>query len=113
MANPPFPNYQNDPAGAIPVYIVGPGGVGGEPLGFQAIADLSAAVGLTPPVGATYAIINPTGQAVRWRDVGVNPTAAIGMPIPANGSFTYYGDLSAIKFIQQTASAALNVSYYK
>ena len=113
MANPPFPNYQNNPDSAIPVYLVGPGGVGGQPLGFENISDLSAATGLTVPEGATYAIINPTGQGVRWRDDGVDPTATVGMPIAANGSFTYYGDLSAILFIQQAASAALNVSYYK
>ena len=81
-------------------------------LGYQQITDLSSAVGLTVPSGATMALITPETQAVRWRDDGTAPTAAVGMPIAAGAYFTYDGDLKAIRFIEQTASAKLNISYY-
>ena len=81
-------------------------------LGYQQITSLSAATALTVPTGATLAVIAPLTQAVRWRDDGVNPTASVGMPVAAGAYFSYDGDLSRIRFIQQTASAELNISYY-
>lgn len=81
-------------------------------LGYQQITSLGAATGLTVPAGATLAVIAPLTQSVRWRDDGVNPTASIGMPIAAGAYFSYDGNLKAIKFIQMTASAELNVAYY-
>lgn len=83
------------------------------PLGFQQITDVSAAVGLTVPAGATVAIIVAFTQAVRWRDDGTNPTAAIGIPLAVSTEFQYVGNLNAIKFFQISASAQLNISYYR
>jgi hypothetical protein len=85
---------------------------GSSPLGFESVDDLSAAVGLTVPDGASFAVISPEGAGVRWRDDGDDPTSEVGMPILENVEFTYQGDLSAIKFIEMSASAKLNVSYY-
>lgn len=81
-------------------------------LGYQQITSLSAAAGLTIPQGTTMAVITPESQAVRWRDDGTNPTASVGMPIAAGAYFNYDGDLNRIKFIEQSASAKLNVAYY-
>jgi len=81
-------------------------------LGYQQITDLSSAAALTIPVGTTLALIVPESQNVRWRDDGTNPTASVGMPIYVGASLSYDGDLSRIRFIQETASAKLNVSYY-
>ncbi|NDB70068.1 MAG: hypothetical protein EB015_19105 [Methylocystaceae bacterium] len=90
-------------------------------LGYQQITGLSAAKGLTVPtidpntgltVKANFALITPDTQGVRWRDDGTNPTSSVGMPLSANVTLQYDGDLSKIKFIEQTASAVLNVSYY-
>lgn len=81
-------------------------------LGYQQITSLSAAAGLTPPQGATMALIVAETQGVRWRDDGTNPTASVGMPIAAGAYLNYDGDLNRVKFIEQTASAKLNVSYY-
>jgi len=81
-------------------------------LGYQQITSLSAAAGLTVPSGATLAVIIPESQAVRWRDDGTNPTSAIGMPVPILTVLSYDGDLQRIRFIEQAASAKLNVSYY-
>ena len=81
-------------------------------LGYQQITSLSASTALTVPTGATMALITAETQAVRWRDDGVAPTASVGMPLATGVSLSYDGDLKAIRFIQQTASATLNVAYY-
>jgi hypothetical protein len=89
-------------------------------MGYQQIASLSSATKLTVParnlsglVGTPrIAIITPETQAVRWRDDGVAPTASVGMPLAAGVTLQYDGDLSQIQFIEQTASAKLNISYY-
>ena len=89
-------------------------------LGYQQITDLSSAVGLTVPTLApdgsnqkpTFALIICETQGVRWRDDSTAPTASVGMPLAAGVPLQYDGDLNKIRFIQQTASAKLNVSYY-
>lgn len=81
-------------------------------LGYQQITSLGSAVGLTVPQGATLALIVPETQNVRWRDDGTNPTASVGMPIFVGASLSYDGDFNKIKFIEETASAKLNISYY-
>lgn len=81
------------------------------PVGYQQITDLSSSVGLTVPANARCALIIPQTQAVRWRDNGT-PTASVGIPQAVGQVLWYTGNLSAIRFIEQTASAALNVSYY-
>lgn len=81
-------------------------------LGYQQITSLAAAAALTVPDGAQRARIQPTAQAVRWRDDGTNPTSTVGMQIAAGTETTYDGDLSALRFIEEAASAVLNVAYY-
>jgi len=58
------------------------------------------------------ALVVAETQGVRWRDDGTSPTASVGMPIAAGAYLNYDGDLNRVKFIEQTASAKLNVSYY-
>lgn len=89
-------------------------------FGYQQITSLSSAVGLTVPqrdatglnAKPVIALITAETQGVRWRDDGVNPTASVGMPLAAGVTLQYDGDLNKIKFIEQTASAKLNISYY-
>jgi len=81
---------------------------------------LSASTGLTVPTRdlngmiaePTLALIVAETKAVRWRDDGTAPTASIGMPLATGVPLAYDGDLNAIRFIQQEASAVLNISYY-
>lgn len=82
-------------------------------LGYQQLTSLAAATGLTVPAGADCCVIFAETQAVRFRDDGTNPTATIGVPLAVGVEFFYIGPMSAIKFIEQTASAKLNVAYYK
>lgn len=89
-------------------------------LGYQQITSLSSAASLTVPsvdknglnCRPAIAIITPEGQSVRWRDDGVNPTASVGMPLDVGVTLQYDGDITQIKFIEQTAGAKLNISYY-
>lgn len=90
-------------------------------LGYQQITSLSSAQGLTVPsvdpatglnVTPTFALITPETQGVRWRDDGTAPTASIGMPLAAGVTLQYDGDLKKIRFIEQSGSAKLNISYY-
>ena len=81
-------------------------------LGYQQITSLSAATSLTVPANATRAVILAETQPVRWRDDGTAPTSTVGMPLPVSSALSYDGDLKAIKFIEQSVSAKLNVSYY-
>lgn len=83
-----------------------------DPLGYEQITSLSTVRQLTPPNGARVALIIAEGAPVEWRDDGQNPTASVGMPLLANTPFPYNGDLSAIRFIAQSGSPILNVSYY-
>lgn len=85
-------------------------------LGYQQITSLSASTGLTVPTTGPQrpvrCIITPQTQAVRWRDDGTAPTASIGYPLAVGSELKYDGDLNAIRFIEQVASAAINVTYY-
>jgi hypothetical protein len=84
-----------------------------KPVGYQQITSLGTAQALTVPSNARMAMVQPTGQSVRWRDDGTNPTASIGMVIAAGDIMEFTTDLSALRFIQTTASAVLNISYYE
>lgn len=90
-------------------------------LGYEQISTLSSSIGLTVPskdpttglnVMPTFALITPETNGVRWRDDGVAPTATVGMPLAAGVTLQYDGDLKKIRFIEQTASAKINISYY-
>lgn len=89
-------------------------------FGYQQISTLSSATGLTAPTLApdglnakpVFALIVAEGAPVRWRDDGTAPTASVGMPLAVGVPFQYDGDLTKIRFIEQSASAKLNISYY-
>lgn len=111
----PLPPPQNSVTGA-PIVQVASGGSSPytfTPLGYQQITAVSGTTALTPPAGATIAFITVEGAAARYRDDGAAPTATVGMPLAVGQPLVYSGSLSAIKFIQQSAGAILDVSYYK
>lgn len=80
--------------------------------GYQQLTSLSSATALTVPAGSRLALIQGETQNVRWRDDGTDPTTTVGMKLLADGALEYDGALSAIKFIEITSGAKLNVSYY-
>lgn len=90
-----------------------------QALGYQQLTGMSGSTALTVPATATVAEICVEAQGIRYRDDGVAPTGTVGMPIASGTCFQYTGTssvsvapLTAIRFIQQTSGAILNVSYY-
>lgn len=83
-----------------------------QPLGYKQIT-VAASTAIVPPVGALRALIRTETQDVRWRDDGVAPTATVGFPLAVGDTLEYTGDLTAIRFIEQTASAKLNIAFYE
>jgi hypothetical protein len=89
-------------------------------FGYQQISTLTSATGLTVPVTTpdglngkpVFALIIAEGAPVRWRDDNTAPTATVGMPLAIGVPLQYDGDLSKIRFIQQSATAKINISYY-
>ena len=89
-------------------------------LGYQQVTNLASSTGLSIPTTDAFgnnikpmmALITPETQSVRWRDDGVDPTSSVGMPLAAGVTLSYDGDLNKLRFIEQTASAKLNISYY-
>lgn len=85
-----------------------------EPNGREQISGLNVVKGLTTvPAFSKVVMIQPQTQNIRWRDDGVNPSATVGMILVANDVLVYSGDMSALKFIETTPSAKINVNFYK
>lgn len=81
-------------------------------LGFQQIVGAAASTALTVPPGAAVAVIQAITQNIRYRDDGVDPTAAVGMRIAAGNDILFAGSLSVMRIIQEAATAEINISYY-
>lgn len=84
-----------------------------NPNGYQQITSLSTATALTVPSYSTSAVICAETANVRWRDDGTAPTTSVGMVLLAGQCFSYTGNLAVIKFIAQTDSPVLDISYYR
>lgn len=85
--------------------------------GYEQITSLSSAAGLTIPTPRdggklVFALITAEDQTVRWRDDRVAPTSSVGMQLRVGDALEYDGNLNDIQFIEETATAKLNVSYY-
>lgn len=81
----------------------------------KTLADGAAITGSPPaiPPLSRFAVIQAEGQAVRWTDDGTAPEAGKGMRLLVGVDLIYDGDPAALKFLEETAGAKLNVSYYK
>jgi hypothetical protein len=80
-------------------------------MGYQQITG-SGVMTLTPPAGATTALISVSANAIRWRDDGTNPTASVGMPVAVGQEWQYAGPLAALAIIAQSGSATIDIAYY-
>ncbi|WP_439392310.1 hypothetical protein ACRQ5Q_22195 [Bradyrhizobium sp. PMVTL-01] len=82
----------------------------------QAGLGVASSTALTVPTGAIYAVVCAEGQAIRYTTDGTTtPTAAIGMPLQVNQCVSLLGATTIANFraIQQSATATIDVSYYK
>ena len=87
-----------------------------EPLGSTRMATLNLAIRLTKiPSGATIAWLTADTQSVRVSVDGTTPTSLVGNLIVADneGVILNLVDLSVIQVIEASASAVLNVSYFR
>lgn len=87
-----------------------------QPAGFVQLTSLATAAGFSAnqiPDNAKVVMIQAESQTVRWRDDGTNPTTTVGMNLVAGDMLVYSGTMSAIKFIEVSASAKLNCTFYK
>lgn len=86
------------------------------PLGYGQVSSTVGSTGTalpSQPAGAQSCIIQVTGNAVRWRDDGTNPSSIVGMQLAAAASITYYGNISAVRITPETSTTAVvNVTYY-
>lgn len=65
------------------------------------------------PAGAAWVMLIPEAQAIRWRDDGIAPTAAIGMPLAVGVSLILsIQAFTQLRVIGQVANAVLNVAFY-
>jgi len=106
-----YPNEQNNPAAAIPVWIASttlpPGHV---LIAYQQISDLSSAVPLPTVEGATMALVQPNTGVVRYRADGTSPTGTTGMILSGTQPFVISENLEFIQDDGDTSS--INVEYY-
>lgn len=82
------------------------------PLGYVQFTPAASQALPSIPAGTVYFIMQTEAQAVRWRDDGVAPTAAIGYPLAVGVELVYTGQIDAFRIIQIAASAVVNVCYY-
>jgi len=80
--------------------------------GYQQVTDLSSIVTLTIPDSCNYAVFDILDQAVRWRADGTNPTASVGGHLAVGGQYEHAGNLASLRFLEVTAGAEMNVTYY-
>ena len=79
-------------------------------------ATTSSAASLTTggiPNGATLAVLSVEGAGIRYRDDGIAPTAGVGMPLATGQAFTYQSTLTMLQIIQQSASATVDLAFYR
>lgn len=82
-------------------------------LGYQQLTGLSSVKSLTVPAGCSLALVTPSGQPVRWRADGTDPTASVGYPLAVGAEVRWNGaNLAAVEFIETAASATLDVVYF-
>lgn len=83
------------------------------PKGYEQITVSTLVKSLTVPAGAKKAILRVSTNPIRWRDDGIAPTAAIGMPLVADNEREFEGVLEAVRLIRSgAADATVDVSYY-
>lgn len=70
---------------------------------------------LTVPADALFAQVCAKGNSVNYRWDGTAPTASVGQPLLTGQCFLFSGRniLAALLFIQQAATATLDVTYSK
>ncbi len=85
----------------------------GPILGDEQLTSLDAVTALTPPPGATVAVVQVEFEAVRFRPNGLSPTPDQGFLLEASSvTLLEEAPLNALKFIAVDHGAIINVLYF-
>lgn len=97
-------------------------GAGSQPYNYTPLTPgqygltVATSTALTIPTGALQSVVCVSGANVNYTyDGTTTPTASVGMPLLTGQCIAFSGPLilAALRFIQQSATATLNVSYTK
>lgn len=75
-------------------------------------ADGTYYINVGVPTGARAVLISPITQAIMVRADGRNPTATIGVNVPATTSLLWTSDPRALRIIELTSSARVTLQYF-
>lgn len=114
MEEPPIIPRQTGMQEALPVYITGSRVADLSPLGYRQIAlPANEAVHVNGiPSGSVLALVRAEAAGFRYRDDGVDPTPAVGMPVQAGESMVYDAQMTDIRVCAQSSGAIVNISFY-
>ena len=59
-----------------------------------------------------YAVIQCSGNAIRWRDDGVAPTTTVGMNLTVGSELDYAGEVASMQVVSTSGTATLDISFY-
>lgn len=107
------------PREVVPVMLFGPtGGYAGTrqlyPLGYLQVSLSTTTVTdlPDPPAGTTIALVKIEAAGARYRDDGVDPTSAVGMPLSVGETLVYDALMDDMRVIGQTNGSICNIAYY-
>jgi hypothetical protein len=75
-------------------------------------ATFGSAAGAGIPNGTQRILIQCAAQAIRWRDDGTAPTAAVGYPLAVGVDLVFTGNFANLRLIAQVAGAIVNLVAY-
>ena len=82
-----------------------------EPAGYLQLTPVSATGVWTSD--ARVCLIQALNQNIRMRDDGTDPTASVGFRLHAGESIWYIGDVTALRIIEESSGAEVNILAYK
>ena len=80
-------------------------------MGYQQLTLSDAAQTPAVPHGTSQVAVNAEGGVLRWRDDGVNPTAAVGMIIVEGDTLRLEGHPEGLRIFGGSGTKA-NLSYW-
>jgi hypothetical protein len=86
-----------------------------QSTGFQQMTSISSATAPTVPSETDWAWVQAEGANVRFRLDGTSPTASVGLILADNDPPVEMPVwmLNNVEFIQETATAKVNIQYFK
>lgn len=111
-----YARNNDNPANSMPVWQVGGGSLvppGSSIIEYDQVTNLTSATALTPPAGATIALVQVNAGVVRYRRDGTNPTNTVGFLAYATGPTMFFSaPFANLKFINNGTAASLNIEWY-